>query len=121
MRRFLASLGLAGSGIGHAVRTERHMRAHLFMFVLAMALASCLGLKRTEWALLLLVSALVLAAELINTAIERAVDLACSGELHPLAKLAKDTASGAVLVCAAAAAAVGIIIMGPPLWRLLVT
>ncbi|WP_083436660.1 diacylglycerol kinase family protein [Paenibacillus sp. P22] len=85
------------------------------------ALASCLGLKRTEWALLLLVSALVLAAELINTAIERAVDLACGGELHPLAKLAKDTASGAVLVCAAAAAAVGIIIMGPPLWRLLVT
>jgi diacylglycerol kinase len=119
MGRFLSSLRLACFGIGHAIRTERHMKVHIVIFGLAMLLAACLELSRVEWALLLLASAIVFAAELINTAVERAVDLACGNQPHPLAKLAKDTASGAVLVCAAAAAAVGIIIMGPPLWRLL--
>lgn len=119
MRRFIRSIRIAWSGIIHAVVNERHMKIHVTAFALVMTMAVWLRLDAAEWALLLLASALVIGTELVNTAIERAVDLACGGELHPLAKLAKDVASGAVLVCAAAAAIVGIMIMGPPLWRLL--
>lgn len=54
----------------------------------------------------------VIAAELFNTAIERLVDLVSPGR-HPLAGQVKDIAAGAVLVCAAAAAIIGLIIFVP--------
>lgn len=57
-------------------------------------------------------------SELINTAIERTVDLV-SPDQHPLAKAAKDTAAGAVLVAALFAAFVGWVVLAPPMWRLL--
>ncbi len=73
-----------------------------------------LGLDATRWTVLILTIALVFFAELINTVIEITIDLVTT-EYHPLAKAAKDTAAGAVLVTSMAAVAIGLLILGPPL------
>jgi diacylglycerol kinase len=78
-------------------------------------MAAWLRVSRVEWAILVLTIAAVIILEGLNTAIEAAVDLA-SPQVHPLAKVAKDVAAGMVLVAAVAAAAVGGLILGPPLW-----
>lgn len=119
MLRFLRSLKHAGEGIMHAVQSERHMRFHITAAVIVCMMASALKLNPVEWAILMLAAALVIVAELVNTAIERVVDLT-SPDLHPLAKLAKDTAAGAVLVAAFFSILIGIVVMGPPLVHMLV-
>lgn len=116
MGRFVRSCGYAFNGISAALRSERHLRFHLAAAVVVIAFAFSLKVTRLEWAALALAIALVIAAELFNTAIERVVDLA-SPDYHPLAKTAKDAASGAVLVIALGAAAVGLVVLGPHLWR----
>ncbi|MFD1952640.1 diacylglycerol kinase family protein [Paenibacillus thailandensis] len=118
MKRFGRSFRYACEGVAYGLRTQRHMRFHLSAAAVAAAVGLIVRIGLLEWALLLLTMAGVIAAELINTAIEKAVDLA-SPAVHPLAKAAKDTAAGAVLVLAVAAAAVGLIILGPPLWELI--
>ncbi|MBB6675307.1 diacylglycerol kinase family protein [Cohnella nanjingensis] len=104
------------NGIVYALRTEPHMRMHLAATAIVFALAGVLELPRGDWLWLLAVSGVVWIAELVNTAIERAVDLA-SPERSELAKAAKDAAAGAVLVSAALAAIVGLLVLGPPLWE----
>ena len=74
-----------------------------------------LHLPPRDWAVLALTIGVVLAVEVGNTAIEALVDLA-SPDTHPLAKVAKDAAAGAVLILALAAVVVGLTILGPPLW-----
>ena len=70
-------------------------------------------LSRTDWAVLAVASALVIGAELVNTAIENAVDLETK-EYNEYAKRSKDAASGAVLVCAIGAVAAGLFILLQP-------
>lgn len=117
MKRFGRSVALAFSGIWYAVRTQRHMRIHLIAAALVCILGAIVSLPPVHWAILLLTIAIVISAELVNTAIEKTVDLACSS-FHPFAKLAKDVAAGAVLVAAIIAIVIGLLILGPPLWRL---
>ncbi|CAH1214082.1 Undecaprenol kinase [Paenibacillus plantiphilus] len=112
MARFLRSAGWALSGIGHALRTQRHMRFHVMMAVLVIAAGLWFRISGLEWVIVLLTAALVIAAELFNTAIESIVDLASPGQ-HPLAKAAKDIAAGAVLVLAFAAVVIGLIVFLP--------
>ncbi|WP_042162762.1 diacylglycerol kinase family protein [Paenibacillus gorillae] len=119
LAKFIRSLGYAWSGIRFGIRTQRHVRFHLLAASVVSILASFLSLTRVEWAVLLLTFALVIAAELVNTAIEQAVDLASPGQ-HPVAKAAKDAAAGAVLVTAVAAVIIGLLIIGPPLWHILI-
>lgn len=69
-----------------------------------------LHLSASSWAIVVLAIALVLAAELANTAIEAVVDLA-SPDDHPLAKRAKDVAAAGVLVALAGAAAAGVLVL----------
>jgi diacylglycerol kinase len=116
MRRFIRSCGFAISGIVMALRTQRHMRIHLTCAVLVTTAGLCLRLSRMEWAALVIVMGMVIAAELLNTAVESVVDLVSPG-IHPLAKAAKDTAAGAVLVTAIAAIITGLLVLGPPLWE----
>lgn len=118
MANFLKSLALALSGVGLAIRTQRHMQFHMFAAVIVIALGSFLSLGATEWCLIAIAIGMVVSAELVNTAIEQAVDLA-SPERHPLAKSAKDVAAGAVLATALVAIAIGVLVLGPPLWRLI--
>jgi diacylglycerol kinase len=98
------------------IRSERHMRVHLAAALIVVIMASWLRMDASEWLWLLAAITGVWVSELLNTAIERTVDLA-SPNSHPLAKAAKDTAAGAVLVSALFAVAVGAIVLGPPLWK----
>ncbi|WP_274651904.1 diacylglycerol kinase family protein [Paenibacillus humicola] len=117
MRRFLRSAGAALSGIACAYRTQHHIRFHCFSAAVVIIAGLALRLSRFEWAWLVIAIVSVLAAELINTAVENVVDLA-SPNIHPLAKAAKDTAAGAVLVAAAGAVVIGLLVFGPHLWAL---
>ena len=115
---FLTSFKYAFSGMWHVLRTQRNARIHLSLALVVIVLGLWLGLSRIEWAIIVLTIGLVLAAESFNTVAEAAVDLA-TAEYHPLAKIAKDVAAGAVLLMAITAVVVGILILGPPLWAAL--
>ncbi len=108
------TLNCAVEGILHAVRSERHVRWHVLACLAVLVLAPRFPITPSEFALLCLAAAIVLIAELSNTALEAVVDLACP-EYHPLARAAKDVAAGAVLVAAFAAAAVGWVVLFPKL------
>lgn len=92
-----------------AVRTQANMRVHFFLALLVLMTAAVLGVTRLELALLVLTIALVMVAEMINTAIEAVVDL-ITEEYRLLAKTAKHVAAGAVLLSAAAAVFVGYLV-----------
>ncbi len=115
---FLASFKYAFAGLWYVLRTQRNARIHLLVTTVVIAVGLWLGLNRTEWAVIVLTIGLVLAAEAFNTVVEAAVDLV-TAEYHPLAKVAKDVAAGSVLLMAIAAVVVGLLILGPPLWRAL--
>ncbi len=114
-RKIARSFYFAFAGIGFLFRTQRNARIELGIAVIVFALAAWLGVGRLEWALLVTAAAGVLILEGLNTAVEAAVDLA-SPQRHPLAKAAKDLAAGMVLAAALASVAVGLLILGPPLW-----
>jgi diacylglycerol kinase len=90
------------------------MRIHLVAATAVLILAAALRVSRLELACLLLCIMMVTALEMINTVVESVVDLVTE-EYHPLAKIAKDAAAGAVLVSSIGAAVVGLLILGPPL------
>jgi diacylglycerol kinase len=114
--RFLRSFYFAFAGLAFLFRTQRNARIHACLGAVACALALWLRVSRVEWAVLVFTIALVLILEGLNTAVEAAIDLA-SPQVHPLAKAAKDLAAGMVLIAAMASVAVGLLILGPPLWR----
>lgn len=115
---FLRSFGYAFEGIFYTLRTQRNMRVHLGIGLVAAALGLWLGLSPAEWAVLLVMMALVFTLEMINTVVESVVDLAID-RFHPLAKIAKDVAAGAVLVAAIFAVGVGLVLFGPRLVQLI--
>jgi diacylglycerol kinase len=118
-RRSLAvSFRDAFRGIGHVFVTQRNAKIQLAVGVAALALAAGLRVSWGELAVLLLTCAAVLAAEIANTAVETLVDAFCP-DIHESARIAKDAAAGAVLMVALGSIAVGLCILGPPLWRLL--
>ncbi len=107
----------AFNGIVASFRSERNLRIHTALALAAVALGAWLRLDRWEWCWLAGCIALVIMAELINTAIEAWVDLVSPGK-HPLARKAKDAAAGAVLVAAVFAVIIGGLIFLPKLWIL---
>lgn len=119
VRRFARSLSFALRGIAFGLRTEPHLRAHLVIAALVVAAGFWLGITPQQWTVIALCTALVVACELINTAVERAVDLV-TPDYHPLAEAAKNAAAGAVLVAVAGAVVCGLIILGPALWEFIV-
>ena len=113
---FLRGFSFAGQGVWHVVRTQRNMRVHLLAASAAVVAGLVLRISAVDWACILAAIGLVLTAEALNTVVEALVDL-CTGEFHPLAKIAKDAAAGAVLIASAAAAGVGIAVFLPYLLR----
>ncbi len=111
-----ASFRYALEGIACVVREERNARIHLAAAAAVIALGLWLNLTTIEWALIVVAIALVLVGEMLNTVIEMVIDLVMPDE-HPLAKGAKDVAAGAILVVSFAAAIIGLLVLGPPLWR----
>lgn len=111
-RKQLRSFGYAWNGIRSCVGKEQNLSFHLIATVIVVIAGFVLGITHTEWIAVILCIGMVIAAELFNSAIERLVDLV-SPQRHPLAGQVKDIAAGAVLVCAAAAAIIGLIIFIP--------
>jgi diacylglycerol kinase (ATP) len=109
---FLKGFGYAFRGIFFVITSERNMKIHLFISVVVVAAAWFFQLNVVEWMVCLLCIAMVLAAEIINTAIENTIDLV-SPDYHILARNAKDVAAGAVLVLAIFSAIIGCIIFVP--------
>lgn len=111
-RSLWASFGHAAQGLGDAVKSERNLRIHLLAVVAVVSISILLSLTPLEWVVLVLTMGMVIAAELINTAIEAAVDLACP-HLDPLAAVAKNAAAAAVLVTAVAAVMIAWLLLWP--------
>ncbi len=95
----------AFEGVVYVLRTQRNMQLHVAVAVIALVLGLLLNFSRLEMAALVGAISLVMVAELFNTALEAAVD-AVVRTYHPLVKIAKDAAAGAVLVAAANAVAI---------------
>lgn len=108
------SFSHAFSGLAYVFRTQKNTWIHALATILAISAGFWLQISRAEWAALALTIAAVWAAECFNTAIEAVVDLA-SPQLHPLAKIAKDSAAAGVLVTAIGSVIVGILLFGPAL------
>lgn len=113
--RILRSFYFAFAGVWFLLRTQRNARIELAIGAAACGVAAWVGISRPEWAVLVFTIALVLILEGLNTAVELCVDLAMP-RTHPLAKHAKDLAAGMVLIASIASVAVGLLILGPPLW-----
>ena len=108
------SFGYAFEGIFAGIRGERNMKIHCFAAVCVVVAGVLFHISVTEWCICLVLFGLILSLELVNTAIEAVVDLVTEDK-KPLAKLAKDTAAGAVLIAAVMAARAGLLIFVPKL------
>jgi diacylglycerol kinase (ATP) len=103
------SFNFAFDGIIHVLRTQRNMRIHFGVAIAVLVAALATGVERLELIVLLLAIAFVLITEMVNTAVEGAVDVATTS-FDPMAKLAKDIAAGAVLIASSVAVAVGYLV-----------
>ncbi|MEO1131743.1 MAG: diacylglycerol kinase family protein [Cyanobacteria bacterium J06639_1] len=111
------SFQYAGNGVTYAFRTQRNFRIHAGMTALALSLGLGLHLPAAELAIIGITCGLVMAMELMNTAVEAVVDLTVGDRYHELAKVAKDCAAGAVLVTAGIAILVASLLLLPGLMR----
>jgi diacylglycerol kinase (ATP) len=105
----VTSFNYAFEGIIYVVRTQRNMRVHFVVALSVLPLGVVLGVTRFELLALLLSVSFVLIAEMFNTALEKAIDVA-TNSFDPLARTAKDVAAGAVLVAAVNATFVGYLV-----------
>jgi diacylglycerol kinase (ATP) len=106
----LHSFNFAFQGLVYAVRFQRNMRIHLAIAVLVLIASVFLNLSRLEFAVVVFAIAFVIAMELLNSALEKVVDIATS-QTDPRAKAAKDLAAGAVLVAAINAVVVAYLVL----------
>jgi diacylglycerol kinase len=118
--KFVAGFGYAFSGLWYALRTQLNARVHAVVALLAIILGILLHISPIEFALIFVAITDVFIAEMFNTVLEICVDLT-SPEYHPLAKIAKDVAAGAVLVNSMLAVIIGLFVFGPHLWALIVS
>ena len=124
------SFGYAFEGIFTGIKKERNMKIHCVAAVLVVIAGMILAMlcvvaagfvfriSVSEWCICLILFGMILSLELVNTAMEAVVDLVTE-ERRPLAKLAKDTAAGAVLIAAIMAAGVGLLIFVPKVLELI--
>ena len=115
-KKLFMSFVYAIKGIFRTIANERNLRIHITCVVYMISILSLTDwfvLSRTDWAILMLCCGSVIAGEIVNTAIENAVNLA-SEEHTEYGKISKDAAAGAVLISAVTAVIVGIIILFQP-------
>lgn len=108
------SLGYAIAGWLYMLRHQKNTRIQAVASIAIMVVGLWLGISTVEWAILILTITIVWMAEFINAAVEATVNLA-TREYHPMAKVAKDVASAAVLLGVVASVLIGLLILGPPL------
>jgi len=114
LRARVASFGDAFRGLAVVIRTQHNAWIHLGATLAVVASGVWLDLSRGDWCWLIIAMMAVWVAESFNTSLERLAD-ASVPEQHSLVREAKDAAAGAVLVAALGAAAIGVLVLGPPL------
>lgn len=114
-KNFMEACNNAVNGIIYATTTQSNIKKQLIIAVIVMVLSLFYSFTTAEFLCLTFAVFLVIFAELINTAIETVVDL-YTDQYHPKAKIAKDVAAGAVLVCAITASIIGLIIFLPKIF-----
>lgn len=110
--RFIKSIKYSLDGLFYAYRYEQSLWIHGFAVILAVVLGFIFKIKLAEWAIIFIALGIILALELINTAIEAAVDLTTT-EIHPLAKVAKDCGSAASFVMSIVSIVISLFVFGP--------
>lgn len=115
--RFLKSVKYSLDGLVYAYRYEQSLWLHGIVTILAIALGIIFKIKLSEWAIIFIALGSILALELINTAIEAAVDLTTS-EIHPLAKIAKDCGSASSFIMSIVSIVISLFVFGPYLMDL---
>jgi diacylglycerol kinase (ATP) len=116
-KRVFKSFKYALEGISYVFSTQNNMRIHLWVAIAVLILSLILDVPAYQLLLVFFSIVFVMCMELINTAIEKTVDLYTS-EFHPLAKIAKDVAAGAVLFAAIFAFIIGVYVFADPLLAL---
>lgn len=111
-KSLVESFGHAWQGVWHSWVNERNMRVHTVCAFFALSLSWLLETSTAEFVAVALISGMVVVAELANTALEALIDLVLNDH-HPLARVSKDVAAGAVLVTSFIAVFVGIAVFGP--------
>jgi undecaprenol kinase len=109
-KRFYESFRYAWSGIVQTFKKERNFQIHVMISIIMFFVGFYLQFTKFEWIVILFLIGGMLSLELMNTALERVVDLVTK-EFKPLAKAAKDAAAGAVFVYAILSVIIGIIII----------
>ena len=117
-RTFKGSVKNCLDGIGYVTKSEKNFKREIALGIIALILSYILKIDKIEFIIVLTMICLVLTAEIINTAIERTVDLVTK-EYHELARIAKDVSAGSVLVTSIFALIIGIIIFIPKIITLL--
>lgn len=111
-KRLFCSFKYTIDGLKYAYKYEQNFMVHFIITVLVIIFGIYFKIEMYEWLTIMILLGLVLAAELINTAFEATLDF-ISPTVHPLAKIAKDTAAAAVLVLASISFVSGLIIFIP--------
>jgi diacylglycerol kinase len=109
----------AFSGWWFVIRTQRNAWIHMVVSITVILLSFILRISAMSWALIILAIAMVWIAEFLNTALEAVVDLAANHQQHELARLGKDVGAAAVLIAAVSSVAIGLLVLGPPLYALI--
>ena len=117
-RTFKGSVKNCLDGIGYVTKSEKNFKREIALGIIALILSYILKIDKIEFIIVLTMICLVLTAEIINTAVERTVDLVTK-EYHELARIAKDVSAGSVLVTSIFALIIGIIIFMPKIITLL--
>lgn len=117
-KRILSSIKNSWNGLKVAYKNEQSVYIHLVCTVILLLLSFLLEISLTQWLIIIAIIGLTLVVELLNTAIESTVDLVTE-EFHPLAKVAKDTASAAEFVLTLTSALIALMIFIPKIMELL--
>ena len=117
-RTFKGSVKNCLDGISYVTKNEKNFKREIALGIIALILSYILKIDKIEFIIILTMICLVLTAEIVNTAIERTVDLVTK-EYHELARIAKDVSAGSVLVTSIFALIIGIIIFIPKIITLL--
>lgn len=112
MQKFFKGFTYAFEGIFLAMKNDRNFKVHLLAVGVVTIAALLTGMSKNEWLIILILFGGMLALEMMNSAVEKTVDLVTT-EKHPLAKQAKDLAAGSVLVFAIISAIIGFVLFIP--------
>ena len=113
LKRFIKSFSYAGEGIKYAFYHEQNIFVMIFIGIIAVVLGIVFKITYTERLVILVLIGVILAMELMNTAIEACVNLHDGDKKSHYGKIAKDCASGAVAIASIFAFVIGVLIFIP--------